>query len=185
MSVSGYLQESQTQYHSQTDLLSSRHTQLRHERKRQCIRQNIRKDINSRIRQVKSINIDTFLIRRQDGDVVRRLDRGTLEDARQDIGASLTTHDSHHEEGDFSERLVAEAGVECEDRDLDEAETGIVEYRGEPDDLHVGDEVVGASFYHVRVVATQAMIDSWSCEQEYMREDDEVLTGYRACNERP
>jgi hypothetical protein len=180
-----HLQESQTQYHSQTDLLSSRHTQLRHQRKRQSIGENIRKDINSRIRQVKSIDIDTLLIRRQDSDVVRSLDRRALEDTRQDIGSSLTTHDSHHEEGDFSERLVAEAGIECEDRDLDEAETGVVEDGGEPDDLHVGDKIVGASFYYVGVVATQAMIDGWPCEQEYVREDDEVLTGYCAGNERP
>jgi hypothetical protein len=66
---------------------------------------------------------------------------------------------AHHEECDFPERLVAEAGVECEDRDLDEAETGVVEDGGEPDDLHVGDEVVGAALYYVGVVAAEAMVD--------------------------
>lgn len=87
-----------------------------------------------------------------------------MEDARKDIGSSLATHDSHHEEGDFAECLVAEAGIECEDRDLDEAEAGIVEDRGQPDDLHVGDKVVGAALNYIGVVATEAMIDGWRCE---------------------
>lgn len=92
----GDLQESETQDDGQADLLSSGNTKPRHQWNRQCVRKNIRKDIDSRIRQVESIDVNALLILRQDRNIVRGRDWRTLKDASQDICTSLTSNDPHH-----------------------------------------------------------------------------------------
>jgi hypothetical protein len=60
-------------------------------------------------------------------DIVGSRYRCTLEDASQNISSGLATHNSHHEESGLAEDLVAEASVQGENRDLDEAQASIVE----------------------------------------------------------
>lgn len=145
------LQQTKTQNHRQPNPLPQRHLQLQRQRNRQRIRQQIGKDINSRICKIKRININTIVTPRL---IPRRRNRRALEDRRQHIARRLAGHHTNHDDGKTTQGAVAEAHVQGQGGDFDEAEAGVVKEGGEPDDLGVGDESVGAVvFFDVDEVA--------------------------------
>ncbi|VTO85136.1 unnamed protein product [Fusarium graminearum] len=100
--------------------------------------------MHCRIRKVKGIDVDALLFRGRNPDVESTGNRRALEDASQHIASSLTSHHYHHEESCFAEYLVTQASIQGKNRDLDKTEAGIVKDGRQPNDLTVGDEVIGA-----------------------------------------
>lgn len=137
------LQQPKTEDHRQAYPLSQRHLQLQRQRNGQRVRQQISKDVDGGVGQVKRIDVDA-LVRLARRLVPGRRDGRALKDGRQHVGRGLAGDDADHDNGQAAQGAVAESHVQGQGGDFDETQAGVVEEGGEPDDLGVGDEVVGA-----------------------------------------
>ena len=139
--------------------MSSRNTEPCHKGNWQGVGEDVREDVDSRVGKVEGIDVDTLLSLHWYRDIICGRNRRALEDASKDVSSCLASYNSHHEEGCLAEHLVAETGVQGENRDLDEAKTSIVEDGRQPNDLEIGNEVIGASLYDILIMASETMVD--------------------------
>ena len=100
------VQETEAHHDSHASLLLCRDLKAGNYGERQCVRHNIREDVDGCIGEVEGVDIDTFLFILRDRNVVGRANGGALEDTGQDVASCLAEDNGHNKYGHLAQRPI-------------------------------------------------------------------------------
>ena len=114
------VQKSQAKHNTNSNLLFYWRLQVQYHANWECICDQVRGDIQCRIRKIKGVDVDTHR-RRSHRRFPGASNGAALKNAGENKGESLTSDDSHHDDGHTAKGFVAKSHIQRQHGELNEA----------------------------------------------------------------